>query len=124
MSHKNYSEYEPSDQEIEDLLDELYPEPVEACGMEFSQSYILKNLDRVAFDMFGSDSMNWFTCDICGKLHQDDDAEESARECCQRYCDECGKELDDDPQGNSSDLCDDCQALEDEEFEEDSEEVE
>jgi hypothetical protein len=83
MSHKMYSEAGPTDAEITADLDELYPEPVTACGMTFDQSYILKHLDRVAFDMHASDSMNWYQCDVCGKVYKGGGAEEEARECCQ-----------------------------------------
>lgn len=110
MSHKMYSEYEPSDDEITAELDEIYPEPVTACGMTFDQSYILKNLDRVAFDMYASNNMQWYQCDVCGKVYRTDDAEEDARECCQEYCDECGDPL---PDGESE-LCEDCQNAEEE----------
>lgn len=108
MSHKMYSEYEPTDDEITDLLDEIYPDDVVVCGMYMSQSYILKEMDRIAFDSFASDSMRWYVCDVCGEVHKDDDAEESARECCQEYCDECGQAL---PDGET-DLCENCQDAE------------
>ena len=111
MSHKMYSEVEPSDSDITDYLDELYPEPVTACGMKFTQSYILKHLDRVAFDMVASNNMQWYQCDVCGEVYKGDDAEEKARECCQNYRDECGKELDDEFDGE---LCEDCEAEENE----------
>ena len=116
MSHKNYSEYEQEDQEVEDSLNDIYGE-VEVCGMVFDSGRILKELDRIAFDQYISDSMQWYQCGVCDKIYRDDDAEEEAKECCQQYCDDCGKELDD---SNESGFCEDCQELEDEEDEDDN----
>ena len=114
MSKNSYSEVDPDDDEIRDYLDELYPEPVLVCGMEMTQSYVLKEMDRIAFDMVGSDNMRWYKCDICDTVYKDDDAEDKAIECCQEYCDECGKDLDDGESG----LCEDCQIEEDNEDDE------
>jgi hypothetical protein len=105
MSKQGYSEVDPSDREIEDYLDEIYPEDVVVCGYKMTQSYVLKRMDRIAFDMFGSDNMRWYKCDICDTIYKDDDAEDSAIECCQKTCDECGKDLDDDYE---ADMCEDC----------------
>lgn len=110
MSKQKYSEVEPSDSEIEDYLDELYPESVNVCGYDTTQSYILKHMDRIAFDMFGSDNMSGYKCDVCDTVYKDDDAEDKATECCQKECSECGKDLDDD---SESYLCDDCLIEED-----------
>ena len=85
MSHKNYSEYEPEDQEVEDDLNQRSGE-VEVCGMVFESGRILKELDRVAFDQYSNDSMRWYQCGVCDKIYRDDDAEEEARECCQQLC--------------------------------------
>lgn len=38
-----------SESEYVDYLDELYPDSVTVCGMEFTQSRILQELDSVAF---------------------------------------------------------------------------
>lgn len=112
MSKKMYSEAEPTDEEITDALDELYPNSVKVCGMEMTQSYVLKHLDRVAFDSFAADTMRWYECDVCRTVYKSEDAEEEARECCQEYCDECGADM---PDGESG-TCGKC--LEEEENEE------
>lgn len=113
MSKQSYSENDPTDEEIRDYLDEMYPEPVYICGMIQNQAYALKELDPIAFQMIGNDNMRWYKCDICDTVYKDDDAEDKAMECCQEYCDECGKDLDDGESG----LCEDCQIEEDEEDE-------
>lgn len=110
MSHKNYSEYEPTDDEITEALDEIYPDDVIICGMSMSQSYVLKHMDRIAFDSFASDTMRWYRCDSCGVVYKSDDSEEEARECCQEYCNGCGDDL---PDGESG-LCETCQEEADE----------
>ena len=38
-----------SESEYCDYLDEVYPDPVEACGMTFTASRVLQELDSVAF---------------------------------------------------------------------------
>ena len=114
MSHKMYSEDEPTDDEITEMLDEIYPDPVTACGMTFDQSYILKEMDRVAFDSFASDNMRWYKCDVCGTVYKSDDAEDEARECCQEYCDNCGDDL---PDGDTG-LCETCTMEENEDDDE------
>jgi hypothetical protein len=118
MSKNSYSEVDPSDREIEDYLDELYPEPVIVCGYEMTQSYVLKHMDRVAFEMCGNDNMRWYKCDICDTVYKDDDAEDKAIECCQKECSECGKDLDDDYE---LDMCEDCIAEQEDEEDIDTE---
>lgn len=118
MSKNSYSEVDPTDAEIEDYLDEMYPEDVIVCGMPMSQSYILKHMDRIAFDMTGSDNMRWYKCDICGTVYKDDGAEDKAIECCQKECSECGKDLDNDYE---PDICEDCIMDEDTDPESDEE---
>lgn len=101
MSKKSYSEKDMSDSEVEELIDEMYPDPVIVCGMKMSQGYILRHLDIPAFNAIAAENTKW-QCDICDTIH---DNEEDAKDCCQRYCDNCGDDLDDD---NPNDLCDDC----------------
>lgn len=108
MSKISYSEVEPTDSEITDYIDDIYYEPVMVCGMEMTQSYILKNMDEVAFYQYGSNNMRWYKCDICDTIYKDDGAEDKAIECCQNHCVECGKEIDDDPDYYV--MCDDCKA--------------
>ncbi len=107
MSHFAYSEYLPTDDEIEEELREIYPDPVDVCGMEMDQVRVLKEMDRLAFDIYASDNMRWYICDACQKVFRGDDAEEEARECCQEYCNVCGEAI------SSGDLCEECQRIED-----------
>lgn len=116
MSKQNYSEVEPTDSEIEDYLDDIYYEDVEVCGYSFRQSYILKHMDRTAFNMAGN-NIEKFKCGICDTIYF---GENEAMNCCQKECSECGAYLDDDFEGE---LCEDCQAEEDDEGE-NSEETE
>lgn len=115
MSHKEYSEVEPTDDEIEDELNSIYYQDVTICGYTQNQAHALKRLDRVAFDMYASDNMHWFRCDICDKVYKDDDAEEDARECCQEYCAECDKALyPHENCGSNADTCWNCLTKEEE----------
>jgi len=83
MSKNKYSEYEPTDEEIMEEIEQIYPETIDICGMKMSPAYILRKMDRVAFDMYCSDNMNYFKCDVCGTIFKSEDAEEEAIECCQ-----------------------------------------
>src|SRR5688572_26304097 len=111
MSHKNYSEQAPTDSEIVDFLEEIYPEDVTICGQSFSQAYALKRLDRISFDMVASNLMDWYSCDECNTVYKDEDAEEKARECCQNYCKDCDEPLykDENCDDTNSGLCWDCE---------------
>ena len=121
MSKTQYSENDPTDDEIAEYLDEMYPEPVYVCGMEMTQSYVLKHMDRTAFDMTGSDNMRWYKCDVCDTVYKDDNAEDEAMECCQEYCNECGCDLDEE---TFSGLCLHCEMTEDEDEDIDTESTE
>jgi len=96
MTKNKYSEVEPTDDEIVAELEELYPNTVYICGMEMNPAYILKIMDRVAFDQYANDNMQWYKCDVCETVYKDENAEEDAIECCQNHCSECGKEVEDD----------------------------
>lgn len=113
MSENHYSEYEPSDDEVTALLDEMYPNDVIVCGMPMSQSYILRRLDKIAFDEIASNSFPGWICDECDTTHE---TESDAKDCCQEYCSECGEPVE------GLDLCENCQAIEDEEETEEGEE--
>lgn len=106
MSKNNYSEVEPTDDEIQEELEQIYPEEINVCGMKMNPVYVLKRMDRVAFDMYASDNMRWYKCDDCGTVYKSDDAEDEAIECCQNHCSSCGKDIDGDP--DYYELCEDC----------------
>lgn len=109
MSINHYSEYEPSDEEVTAYLDEMYPNEVIVCGMPMSQSYILRRMDKIAFDEFSSNSFPGWICDECNTAH---DTEQEAKDCCQEFCDNCGE-----PVEGLESLCEDCQAEEESEEE-------
>jgi hypothetical protein len=79
----NARKKELTEEQYEDILDEIYPEPVLICGMEYNQAHALKELDPIAFrcsqsDYQDDDSIPW-VCDVCDTEH---DTEESADNCC------------------------------------------
>src|SRR5688572_21322950 len=76
-----------SDEDPIAYLNEIYP-LVNVCGMEMSPGRILRELDRVAFDMSKPD--RW-SCDNCQKEYEE---ESDAKECCSLECCECLKEYD------------------------------
>ncbi len=106
MSIKEYSEVEPTDNEIEEELNSIYYKDVTICGYTQNQAHALKRLDRVAFDMYASDNMRWYKCDMCDTVFKGEDAEDDAMACCQEECAECGKNLF--PHENCSSNADTC----------------
>lgn len=108
----NPQEHYKSEREIQDELTEQYG-IITIAGLEFDSGRILREFDEPFFNEVLAESLQW-ECDICGALYDEDD-KESAESCCKEefLCAECG----DEPVENDGDLCDDCQALEDEEFE-------
>jgi hypothetical protein len=77
-------EYEMTEQEYEDRLDEIYGE-VEICGMTFNSGRALKELDPTAFrcgkgDYESTQDSTW----LCGECDSDYDNEDEAEACCNR----------------------------------------
>lgn len=71
------------DKEFIDILDEIYYEPVNVCGMEMSQGDVLYKCDPIAFreaknDYEDSDSNPW-VCEVCQTEHEE---HEHADNCC------------------------------------------
>jgi hypothetical protein len=79
----NARKKELTEEQYENILDDIYPEPVLICGMEYNQAYALKELDPIAFrcgqsDYQDDDSIPW-ECSLCG---QEFDNEDYADNCC------------------------------------------
>jgi hypothetical protein len=75
-------EYEMTEQEYEDMLDDTFGE-VEICGYTFSSGRALKELDPTAFrcgksDYESTQESKWL-CSECDESYTD---EEEAEECC------------------------------------------
>jgi hypothetical protein len=66
-----------SNDEIDDLIDDNYP-PVKVCGLEFSTSRILRELDPIAYSM----AMDGWEVWECGECEAEYDSEAEAEECC------------------------------------------
>lgn len=93
---RHYSEYEMSDRDYEDYLDEIFGD-VEVCGYSYSSGRVLHELDPIAFDCGKSELMQW-RCDNCGKIY---DEESDADECCPEYqCENCKELYFDEDQAN------------------------
>ena len=73
----NAREKEFSDSELDDLIDDNYP-PVIICGITFSTSLILRELDPIAYSM-AMDGWEVWECGECGAEY---DSEAEAEECC------------------------------------------
>ncbi len=75
-------EFEMSDDDYRDMLDELYGD-VEICGMKFNSGYALKELDPTAFRCgksdYESEQPSKWECGECGDEHDD---EHDAEDCC------------------------------------------
>lgn len=75
-------EYEMTDEEYRDMLDEIYGE-VEVCGMTFSSGRVLEELDPTAFRCgkgdYESEQPSKWQCGTCDTEYNE---EEDAEECC------------------------------------------
>lgn len=77
----NAEEIELTDEEFEDILNELY-EPVNICGMQYEQGTALKELDPIAFRCgkvdYTASNERW----RCTECDSEFDNEDDANECC------------------------------------------
>lgn len=64
-----------SESEYVDYLDELYPDSVTVCGMEFTQSRILQELDSVAFRCGLGDYESEIQSELEEAIENEDDSE-------------------------------------------------
>jgi hypothetical protein len=75
---QNYEEVELSEDEYEEMLNELYG-TVSICGMEFDSGRVLRELDPTAFRCGMADEPQRWKCLGCGEVYEDEDR---AAECC------------------------------------------
>lgn len=87
-----------TDDEIEDMLNEIYG-TVSICGSEYDSGYLLRKLDPIAFGMVDSDDplpdIEEYECGECGSMYNEI---EDAEECCNAVddddtsmdCPDCG----------------------------------
>jgi rubredoxin len=87
-------EHEISDEQVVELLDEMYSDPVIVCGMPMQQSRILKELDEPAFNEFRNGIEQW-ECSECGNVYDEEDKAEECWKTCSNTveCDHCGTTL-------------------------------
>jgi hypothetical protein len=78
MPQQNYEEVELTEQEYEDMLDEIYGE-VQICGMTFNSGRALRELDPTAFRCGMADEPQKWKCLGCDRIYEDED---EAAECC------------------------------------------
>lgn len=64
-----------SESQYADWLDDLYPESVQACGMTFTQSRILQELDSVAFRCGLGDYESEVQSELEDAIENEDDSE-------------------------------------------------
>jgi hypothetical protein len=64
-----------SESEYCDYLDEVYPDPVEACGMTFTASRVLQKLDAVAFRCDLGDYESGIQSELEEAIENEDDSD-------------------------------------------------
>ncbi len=87
-------EHEISDDEYEQMLNDIYPEDVSVCGYKHSQGTLLKEIDPIAFQCGKSDEMKW-ECSECGNVYDEEDEAEECWKTCQDVveCNHCGETI-------------------------------
>ena len=95
---KNHAiEREMDESAYDDMLDECYGD-IEICGLRYSASCALKEVDPIAYRCGLSDQPLMFECPDCGALYEDED---EADDCCPLWiCGECDREYDDEEEAD------------------------
>ena len=70
---------EYTEDQYEEFLDEIYPDGVDICGINYSAGRVFKLVDPVAFGCGMSTMPQQWKCSECDSVHDDI---EGAEECC------------------------------------------
>ena len=70
---------EYTETEHEEFLNELYPDGVDICGINYGTGTALKRVDPIAFECDMADMDEHWECSECSSVH---DNIEDAEECC------------------------------------------
>lgn len=103
-------EYEMSESEYEDVLDEIYGD-VQIAGLSYSTGQALREIDPTAFrcgkvDYEAEQPSKW----ECGECGAEYDNEDEAEDCCKESCDSCGGLFPPDELPFPEHMCAECKA--------------